>query len=89
VAFGRVGFCNDELNAEGPVQLYVPPGTAGVVKLIVLPVQTGELLPGAGADGIGLITAVVVPNVLVQPFSVTVTEYVPAFDEVAPVILGF
>jgi hypothetical protein len=55
----------------------------------VFPVQTGELLPGEGAVGIGLITAVVVPKALVQPFKVTVTEYVPALAEVAPVMLGF
>lgn len=56
---------------------------------MVLPVQTGELLPGVGAAGIGFITAVVVPNALVHPLTVTVTEYVPEFAPVAFGILGF
>jgi hypothetical protein len=60
-----------------------------VVNVIVLPTQTGLLLPGVGAAGIGFTTTVVVPNVLVQPATVAVTEYVPLAATVAPAIVGF
>lgn len=39
--------------------------------------------------GIGLTTTFVVAAALTQPFTVTVTEYVPALAEVAPGIEGF
>jgi hypothetical protein len=39
-------------------------------------------LPGAGVDGIGFTTTVVVPAILVQPLTVTVTEYIPAIAAV-------
>jgi hypothetical protein len=47
------GFCEEEVNPLGPVQEYVAPETALVVKLIVAPIQTGELLFGFGVAGIG------------------------------------
>ena len=72
VAFVRVGFCRAEENADGPVQEYVAPATAEVVRLIVLPVQTGELLDGEGVAGVVLITTAVVATADVQPFVVTV-----------------
>jgi len=89
VAPGRVGFCNAELNAEGPVHEYVAPTTGVVVNVIVLPVQTGELLPGAGATGIGFTVTTVVPAVLVQPATLAVTVYVPLAATVAPTMEGF
>ena len=44
------------------------------VKLNVLPVQTGELLPAIGAGGGELIVTVMVDVGLVQPFSVVVRK---------------
>ena len=73
----------------GPFQLYVVP-----VLLAdndnVCPVQIGlGVADAVGAAGIGLIVTVTVPAGPVHPFSVAVTEYVPAFDEVAGDITGF
>lgn len=53
------------------------------VKLMVDPTQSGELLPAVGAAGTAFTTTVVVPAALVQPPTVTVTEYVPAIAAVA------
>ena len=58
------------------------------VKFKVLPSQIGELLPAVGVVGIGLTTTVVVATGLVQPVTVTVTEYVPAIAAVEDAILG-
>ena len=52
------GFCNDELNPFGPVQLYVAPGTVDANKFNALPSQTGELLVSGGALGTGAIITV-------------------------------
>lgn len=68
-----VGFCTAETNEFGPVQEYVAPATAGVERLMVLPVQTGVLLDAVGVAGVVLITTTVVPIAEVQPFVVTVT----------------
>jgi hypothetical protein len=90
VALAIVGFCNEELKVFGPVQLYVAPATALVVKFNGVPVQTGLLLLGVGVVGVGLTTTVVVPAGLVaQPGTVTVTEYVPASATTTPAIDGF
>ena len=89
VALGRVGFCTTDANAAGPVHEYVAPATAGVERLIVLPVQTGVLLDAVGVAGVALITTAVVPTAEVHPFVVTVTLYVPAIAIVALVIDGF
>jgi hypothetical protein len=61
------------VNAEGPVQLYVAPATAGVLRLMVLPVQTGVLLDAVGVAGVAFTTTAVVPTPEVQPATVTVT----------------
>ena len=74
VAPGRVGFCNVDEKALGPVQEYVPPATGFEVRLIVVPAQTGELLPGVNAAGVGLTMTVVVPTALEHPPTVTVSE---------------
>jgi ABC-type uncharacterized transport system ATPase subunit len=58
----------------GPVHEYVAFATVEAVRLIVLPIQTGELLLTVGAAGDGLITTVVTPDVLLHPLTVTVTE---------------
>ena len=89
VTFVMFGFCKVDENAFGPVQLYVAPATAPVVRLSVPPVQTGLLAEADGAAGIGLTTTATVPAALVQPFTVIVTEYVPASAEVAPGMDGF
>ena len=59
------------------------------VRLSVFPTQRGLLLPAAGAAGLVFIITEVVPAKPVQPFSVAVTEYVPAAATVAAVITGF
>ena len=73
VADARVGFCTAEVNAEGPVQVYVAPAIVLAVRLILFPVQTGLLLPDVGAAGVVLITTTVDPNGLIQPPTVAVT----------------
>ena len=72
-----------EVNEFGPVQEYVAPATAGVVRFSVAPTQIGELLPAVGVAGIGFTTTAVVATGLVHPATVTVTEYVPAIAVVA------
>lgn len=84
-----LGFCSVEVNEFGPVQLYVAPDKVGVVRLIVDPAHTGELLPAVGVEGIEFTDTVVVPAELVQPDTVTVTEYVPALAAEALLMLGF
>ena len=51
----------------------MPPVTAAVVRLMVVPEHTGELLPGAGVAGVGFTTTVVVAGALVHPPTVAVT----------------
>lgn len=89
VAPGMLGFCNADENEFGPVHVYVAPATAVVVRFNVCPMQIGPFDAGVGAAGIGFTITVVVPAVLVQPFTVTVTEYVPASAAVATGIVGF
>ena len=83
VADGRVGSSKAEVNALGPVQLYVAPATVFDVNKIVEPTQTGELLPAVGVAGAVFTTTVVVAIALVQPPTVTVKLYVPAIPAVA------
>lgn len=59
------------------------------VKLKFCPVQTGELLPAEGADGVWLIVTEVVPTGPVHPFSVAVTEYIPDASVVTLAMVGF
>jgi hypothetical protein len=67
------GLCTAEAKLLGPVHEYVAPATAAVERLIVLPVQTGVLLDGAGAAGVVFTTTATVPTADVHPFVVTVT----------------
>jgi hypothetical protein len=60
-----------------------------VERLIVFPVQTGELLDAVGVAGVEFTTTAVVPVADVQPFVVTVTLYVPPIAVVALVMDGF
>jgi hypothetical protein len=73
VAFGIDGFCSDEVNPFGPVQLYIAPAIVEALSCNVLPAQIGPLLLAAGGAGAALTTAVVVADVEVQPLTVTVT----------------
>ena len=59
------------------------------VSVIDPPSQTGLLEDAVGVAGVGLTTTLVVPAADVQPATVTVTEYVPAFAVVAEGIVGF
>jgi hypothetical protein len=59
VEVGRVGFCVVLVNALGPVHEYVAPDTVGVLKLMVLPLQTGVLLLAVGVAGIAFTTIVI------------------------------
>src|SRR5216110_1083441 len=89
VAFARVGFCCDEVKAFGPVHAYVALATVGVKSWIVAPSQYGPSLVAVGVAGVALTTTLVVPAAEVQPFTVTVTEYVPASAVVALANVGF
>ena len=55
----------------------------------VFPEHTALLLPAAGAPGGGLTVTEAVPAAPVHPFSVAVTEYVPALTMPAEGITGF
>lgn len=83
------GFCTADVNPFGPVQLYVAPATALVVRFSVAPTHNGLLLEGVGAAGIGLTVTAVVPAALMQPLTVMVTEYVPVASVVAAAMDGF
>jgi hypothetical protein len=52
------------------------------VRLRVFPVHNGELLDAVGGAGIGWITTFAVALLLVHPFTVTFTVYVPALESV-------
>ena len=73
----------------GPVHAYVAPATVGVEREIVAPAQYGPPLLAVGVAGTGFTTTLVVPAALVQPFTVTVTEYVPPSAVVALPRVGF
>src|SRR5205823_9885718 len=90
VAFGRVGFCCEEVKPFGPVHAYVALATAGVESEIALPSQNGPLLLAAGVAGMAVLTTtLVVPAAEVQPPTVMVTEYVPASAAAAFARVGF
>ena len=89
VALAIVGFCSADVKLFGPVHAYVAPATVGVESEIVAPEQYGPPLEAVGVDGVWLTTTFVVPAAEVQPFTVTVTEYVPAFAVVALAMVGF
>ena len=74
VTLAIVGFCKVDVNAFGPVQLYVAPATVDAVKLRVVPTQRGPLLETVGVAGIRFTTTEVVAAALVQPLAEVVTE---------------
>jgi len=55
----------------------------------LFPEHNGLLLEATGAGGIGLTVMKVVPATLVQPFTVTVTEYKPPPAVVILLMTGF
>ena len=69
-----LGFCKVDVNAFGPLQLYVAPAIKLAFKFNVWPAQMVELLVATGAIGSGLIVTDVVPIGLGQPTIVTKTE---------------
>src|ERR1043166_9596692 len=83
------GFCEDDEKLFGPTQLYVAPTIVLAVKFNVEPAQIGELLPAVGAAGVWLTVTVTVPAEPVHPFTVAVTEYVPAAARVTFDMEGF
>src|SRR3954467_15880721 len=89
VALPRVGFCSADVKPFGPVHAYVAPLTVGVLSWIVAPSQYGPPLLAVGVAGMALTTTFVVPAADVQPFTVMVTEYVPASAVVALPRVGF
>jgi hypothetical protein len=89
VAFARVGFCCDDVKPFGPLHAYVAPATVGVFSWIVEPAQYGPPFVAVGVAGMALTTTFVVPAAEVQPFTVTVTEYVPASAVVTEERVGF
>src|SRR5437588_8700647 len=89
VALARVGLCADEVKPFGPVHEYVAPATAGPVSEMVAPAQYGPPLLTDGVAGEGFTTTSVVPAAEVQPFTLMVTEYVPASVMAAFERVGF
>ena len=84
-----IGFCEEEEKLFGPVQVYVAPTIVLAVKLSVCPEHTGELLPAVGAEGGGATITEVIPAGPRHPFTVAVTEYVPASTRVTLLMTGF
>ena len=60
------GFCCDDANPLGPVQLYVTPDTVEAVRFNVEPAQNGPLFPAVGADGMAFTVRVIVAAVAVD-----------------------
>ncbi len=89
VALAMVGFCRLEVKAFGPVHEYVAPTMVEAVSEIVAPSQYGPVLDAVGVAGLALTVTDVVPASEVQPLTVAVTEYVPAFAVVAFEMVGF
>jgi hypothetical protein len=65
------------------------PVVVEAVRLIASPVHTGVFEPMAGVPGVALMVTATVDTAEVHPFSVMVTEYVPASASVAGVTIGF
>ena len=83
------GFCTDEEKLLGPLHEYVAPAIAEAVRFNVEPAHTGELDDAVGAAGVAFTVTAAVPAALVQPFTVTVNEYVPVAAVVAAAMVGF
>lgn len=88
-AFVIVGFCIDDVKPFGPVQLYFARSMAEAVNSNVAPSHNGPLVDAFGAEGVSFITIILVPAVLEQPFTVTITEYVPALADMVFAKDGF
>jgi hypothetical protein len=57
--------------------------------LSVVPAQSGELVETCGAAGAVVTVALVLAAVLLHPFTVAVTKYVPATARLALAMTGF
>lgn len=66
VALFTLGFCKEELNELGPVQLYVAPPTGVVLNEMVPPKHTGLLADAAGVAGMGFTVTVTTTGVPAQ-----------------------
>ena len=64
------------------------PATVFAVRFKVEPAHNGPLFAAVGADGVAFTVTAVVEAALVQPLTVTVSEYVPAIATVAFVLVG-
>ena len=84
-----VGFSAVEVKPLAPVHAYVAPATVGVERAMVAPVQYGPPFDAVGVAGTLFTTTLVVPAAEVQPLTVIVTEYVPAFAIVELAMVGF
>ena len=60
VALLMTGFCKEEVNPLGPVQLELAPAMVDANKLIAPPAHTGELEPTTGAAGSGVVATMAV-----------------------------
>ena len=71
VAGFKTGSSVAEVNAFGPVQLYVAPATVFAVKFSAFPLQTGVLLLITGSAGVAFTVAVPVAVAEVHPLATT------------------
>ena len=84
VAFARVGFAAVDTNPPGPVQEKVATLDEGeLVKLIVEPVQTGELLEAEGGEQLAALMGVFVVPGTGQPNPSKISGLLP-FPNVLP-----
>ena len=83
------GFCCVEVNPFGPLQEYTAPGIVSTISCSESPEHTGLLLEATGVAGAELTVTLTVPALLVHPFTVTVSEYVPVSAVVTFAIEGF
>jgi hypothetical protein len=87
---GMLGFCAADVKPPGPVQLYVAPATAGVVRLSVAPTHRGPLLAGVGVGGTvgtGFTTTLADAGEIQPKEFVTVKLYVPGERPVIVVVV--
>lgn len=73
-ALMMTGFCKEEVNPPGPVQLKPAPLISEAASDKLLPWHSGLFVVIAGAAGKGLIVAVIVEGREEQPFTIAVTE---------------
>lgn len=77
------------MNPLGPLHVYVAPAIVSALSCNVWPEQIGVFAVTFGEGGLLLTNSTTVPARLVQPLTVTVTEYVPDAAVVTEGIVGF